>query len=84
MGRLYRFMLALVLLSTVGCAGMVYRDKDGNRVMYGRFLATTDSIKGTVPGASVEVTGQNFNLDAIRVVTESAIKAAATAATVVK
>jgi hypothetical protein len=54
---LYSFIaLALVILS--GCASLTYEAADGSRVTYTRFLTGSDSIKGKLPGASIESKGQ--------------------------
>ena len=67
-------LLAVLLLS--GCAALSYQSPDGTRVDYVRVFTTTDTITGEIAGAKVEVRGQNVNLDEIRAVTESAVKAA--------
>lgn len=48
----------LILLSVMflaSCSTLKYEASDGTKVSYNRFLTSTDSIKGEVKGASVEV-----------------------------
>jgi hypothetical protein len=72
-----KIILLLILFPLLSCcSALTYSKPDGTTITYMRFLTTTDSISGTVPDATIEVRGQNVNLDALRVVTESAVKAA--------
>jgi hypothetical protein len=49
-------LTALAFLA--GCASLTYEAADGSKVTYSRFLTGSDSIKGNLPGASIESTGQ--------------------------
>lgn len=48
-------IMMMILLS--GCASLTYEDKTA-KVTYMRFLTGSDTIKGTLPGASIESQGQ--------------------------
>ncbi len=56
-----RILISLAVLSSLafaGCASLTYESADGSRVTYTRILTGSDSIKGALPGASIESTGQ--------------------------
>jgi len=55
---LYYSFIALVLVILSGCASLTYEAADGSRVTYTRFMTGSDSIKGKLPGASIESKGQ--------------------------
>ncbi|MFA7175915.1 MAG: hypothetical protein WC114_01595 [Smithellaceae bacterium] len=50
--------LIAIALCVSGCASLVYESPDGTRVTYNRFMTGADAIKGQVPGATIESTGQ--------------------------
>lgn len=49
-------IIAALLLT--GCASMTYTSPDGTTVTYTRFMTGSDTIKGKLPGASIESHGQ--------------------------
>jgi hypothetical protein len=51
-------VLIVIAMCISGCASLAYESADGARVTYRRFLTGSDSIKGALPGASIESTGQ--------------------------
>ena len=55
---LYYSFIALALVMLAGCASLTYEAADGSRVTYTRFMTGSDSIKGKLPGASIESQGQ--------------------------
>ena len=58
MKYLYCSFIALALVMLTGCASLVYEAPDGTKVTYTRFMTGSDSIKGKLPGASIESKGQ--------------------------
>jgi hypothetical protein len=58
MKYLYYSFIALALVMLTGCASLTYEAADGSRVTYTRFMTGSDSIKGKLPGASIESKGQ--------------------------
>ncbi len=74
MNKLIRILIIFLIC---GCASVTYQAPDGTGITYNRLMSTTDKIALKFPdGSTAEITGQNYNQDALRVVTESAIKAA--------
>lgn len=51
----------LLMLVLAGCATMTYKTPDGTEVTYSRLLTTSDTIKGTVGGATIETTGTKID-----------------------
>ena len=58
MKYLYYSFIALALVMLTGCASLTYEAADGSKVTYTRFMTGSDSIKGKLPGASIESKGQ--------------------------
>lgn len=50
--------LIVIALCVSGCASLTYESADGARVTYHRFLTGSDAVKGKLPGATIESTGQ--------------------------
>jgi uncharacterized protein YceK len=50
-------LIALSLLLS-GCASLTYQAPDGTKVTYTRVMTGSDTIKGTIKGASIESQGQ--------------------------
>ena len=50
--------LIVIALCVSGCASLIYEAPDGTRVTYNRFMTGADAIKGQLPGATIESTGQ--------------------------
>jgi len=53
-------VISLMVLSLLfsGCASLTYQTADGSKVRYIRILTGSDCIKGQMPGAAIEVAGQ--------------------------
>jgi hypothetical protein len=54
------------LLMMQGCASLSYETQDGTKVTYTRLLTSADSVKGAVPGASVEFANQRTDAETLR------------------
>lgn len=60
--KIIRRRAAIVVIMCItlltGCASLTYRSPDGTKVTYTRVLTGSDTIKGKLPGASIESQGQ--------------------------
>lgn len=53
-----KYLLIALMIFMAGCASLTYESPDGTKVTYTRFMTGSDTIKGSVPGASIESQGQ--------------------------
>lgn len=56
------------LLMIQGCARLNYETKDGTKVTYTRLLTTSDSIKGDVGDAKVQVSKQQIDTTTLQAI----------------
>jgi hypothetical protein len=63
---IYLIGVGFIMAALFGCARLQYVTQDGTKVTYTRLLTSADSVKGAVPGASVEFANQRTDAETLR------------------